>query len=109
MEKPSRYRTDFIASKDAVTAQRQVSETTNDLLRKNSEMLKVSAIETAKENERGIVDIETLQNAKRSCRNNSGNIAYPKEGKEKRRAAEVELGHLEEDLKDRLLDLTGNK
>lgn len=61
MEKPSRDRIDFASSKDAVTAQRQVSETTNDLLKKNSEMLKISAIETAKENERGIVDIETLQ------------------------------------------------
>ncbi len=61
MEKPSRDRIDLASSKDAVTAQRQVSETTNDLLKKNSEMLKISAIETAKENERGIVDIETLQ------------------------------------------------
>lgn len=51
----------LLRQKDAVTAQRQVSETTNDLLKKNSEMLKISAIETAKENERGIVDIETLQ------------------------------------------------
>ena len=61
MEKPSRDRIDLASSKDAVTAQRQVSETTNNLLKKNSEMLKISAIETAKENERGIVDIETLQ------------------------------------------------
>src|SRR5699024_5597823 len=51
----------LLRQKDAVSAQRQVSETTNDLLKKNSEMLKTSAIETAKENERGIVDIETLQ------------------------------------------------
>ena len=52
MEKPSSHRLDLTPSKDAVTAQRQVSETTNDLLKKNSEMLKISAIETAKENER---------------------------------------------------------
>ena len=109
MEKPSRYRTDFIASKDAVTAQRQVSETTNDLLRKNSEMLKVSAIETAKENERGIVDIETLQKRKTILSKQFRKHCVSKRRKRKRRAAEVELGHLEEDLKDRLLDLTGNK
>lgn len=64
MEKPSSHRLDLTPSKDAVTAQRQVSETTNDLLKKNSEMLKISAIETAKENERGLVDIETLQKHK---------------------------------------------
>ena len=51
----------LLRQKDAATAQRQVAETTNDLLKKNSELLKVSAIETARENERGIVDIETLQ------------------------------------------------
>ena len=64
MEKPSSHRLNFTPPKDAVTAQRQVSETTNDLLKKNSEMLKISAIETAKENERGLVDIETLQKHK---------------------------------------------
>lgn len=51
----------LLRQKDAATAQRQVSETTNDLLKKNSEMLKISTIETAKENERGIVDLDTLQ------------------------------------------------
>ncbi len=51
----------LLRQKDAVTAQRQVSETTNDLLKKNSAMLKQSAVETAKENERGVVDIETLR------------------------------------------------
>ena len=51
----------LLSSKDAVTAQRQVSETTNQLIQKNSEMLKISTIETARENERGIIDLETLQ------------------------------------------------
>ena len=74
----------LLRQKDAVTAQRQVSETTNDLLKKNSEMLKVSAIETAKENERGIVDIETLQkNTKRPCGNDPRNITDPKRRKRK--------------------------
>jgi len=100
----------LLRQKDAVTAQRQVSETTNELLKKNSEMLKVSAIETAKENERGIVDIETLQKTQNDLVETiQETLRIQREGKEKRRAAEVELGHLEEDLKDRLLDLTGNK
>ena len=96
----------LLRQKDAVTAQRQVSETTNNLLKKNSEMLKISAIETAKENERGIVDIETLQTTQNDLIETIQDIAYPKEGKEKRRHAEVELGHMEEDLKQKLLDLT---
>ncbi len=98
MEKPSRDRIDLASSKDAVTAQRQVSETTNDLLKKNSEMLKISAIETAKENERGIVDIETLQTTQNDLIETiQETLRIQKEGKEKRRHAEVELGHMEED------------
>ena len=64
MEKPSSHRLNLTPPKDAVTAQRQVSETTNDLLKKNSEMLKFLQLKQAKENERGLVDIETLQNTK---------------------------------------------
>ncbi|EQB4879187.1 toxic anion resistance protein [Enterococcus faecium] len=97
----------LLRQKDAVTAQRQVSETTNDLLKKNSEMLKISAIETAKENERGIVDIETLQTTQNDLiKTIQETLRIQKEGKEKRRHAEVELGHMEEDLKQKLLDLT---
>ncbi|HFM7505314.1 TPA: toxic anion resistance protein [Enterococcus faecium] len=97
----------LLLQKDAVTAQRQVSETTNDLLKKNSEMLKISAIETAKENERGIVDIETLQTTQNDLIETiQETLRIQKEGKEKRRHAEVELGHMEEDLKQKLLDLT---
>lgn len=97
----------LLRQKDAVTAQRQVSETTNDLLKKNSEMLKISAIETAKENERGIVDIETLQTTQNDLIETiQETLRIQKEGKEKRRHAEVELGHMEEDLKQKLLDLT---
>ena len=107
MEKPSGYRIDLASTKDAVTAQRQVSETTNDLLKKNSEMLKISAIETAKENERGIVDIETLQTTQNDLIETiQETLRIQQEGKEKRRHAEVELGHMEEDLKQKLLDLT---
>ncbi|WP_122645772.1 toxic anion resistance protein [Enterococcus mediterraneensis] len=97
----------LLRQKDAVTAQRQVSETTNDLLKKNSEMLKVSAIETAKENERGIVDIETLQKTQNDLVETiQETLRIQKEGKEKRRAAEIELGTMEEDLKQKLLDMT---
>lgn len=98
----------LLRQKDAVTAQRQVSETTNDLLKKNSEMLKISAIETAKENERGIVDIETLQKTQNDLVETiQETLRIQKEGKEKRRAAEIELVHMEEDLKHKLLELTG--
>ncbi|MDA9472740.1 toxic anion resistance protein [Enterococcus sp. 5H] len=97
----------LLRQKDAVTAQRQVSETTNDLLKKNSEMLKISAIETAKENERGIVDIDTLQKTQNDLVETiQETLRIQQEGKEKRRAAEIELGHMEEDLKNKLLELT---
>ncbi|KAF1295586.1 tellurite resistance protein TelA [Enterococcus sp. JM4C] len=97
----------LLRQKDAVTAQRQVSETTNDLLKKNSEMLKISAIETAKENERGIVDVETLQQTQNDLVETiQETLRIQKEGTEKRRAAEIELGHMEEDLKQKLLELT---
>ncbi|OJG75206.1 tellurite resistance protein [Enterococcus quebecensis] len=97
----------LLRQKDAVTAQRQVSETTNDLLKKNSEMLKISAIETAKENERGIVDIDTLQKTQNDLVETiQETLRIQQEGKEKRRAAEIELGHMEDDLKSKLLELT---
>lgn len=97
----------LLRQKDAVTAQRQVSETTNDLLKKNSEMLKISAIETAKENERGVVDIETLQKTQNDLVETiQETLRIQQEGKEKRRAAEIELSQMEEDLKNKLLELT---
>lgn len=97
----------LLRQKDAVTAQRQVSETTNDLLKKNSEMLKISAIETAQENERGIVDIETLQKTQNDLVETiQETIRIQKEGKESRRAAEIELANMENDLKNKLLEMT---
>ncbi|HIY58047.1 MAG TPA: toxic anion resistance protein [Candidatus Tetragenococcus pullicola] len=100
----------LLRQKDAVTAQRQVSETTNDLLKKNSEMLKVSAIETAKENERGIVDIETLQKTQNDLVETlQETLRIQREGKEKRQSAEFELASMEEDLKHKLLELTSDK
>ncbi|HJF20081.1 MAG TPA: toxic anion resistance protein [Enterococcus columbae] len=97
----------LLRQKDAVTAQRQVSETTNDLLRKNAELLKVSAIETARENERGIVDVETLQKTQDDLIETiQETLRIQKEGKEKRQAAEIELSVMEENLKQKLLELT---
>ncbi|MBO0477681.1 toxic anion resistance protein [Vagococcus sp. DIV0080] len=100
----------LLRQKDAVTAQRQVSQTTNDLLTKNSEMLKISAIETAEENERGIVDIETLQKTQNDLIETiQETLRIQKEGKEKRRNAEIELTVMEEDLKTKLLEISNQQ
>lgn len=97
----------LLRQKEAVTAQRQVSETTNDLLKKNAEMLKVSAVETAKENERGVVDIDTLQQTQNDLVETiEETLRIQQEGKENRRHVEVELGELEDGLKQKLIELT---
>lgn len=97
----------LLRQKDAVTAQRQVSETTNDLLKKNSAMLKMSSIETAKENERGVVDIETLQKTQNDLVETlQETLKIQQEGHEKRQLAEKELNHMENDLRDHLLAYT---
>ncbi|MEG0749003.1 MAG: toxic anion resistance protein [Carnobacterium sp.] len=97
----------LLRQKDAVTAQRQVSETTNDLLKKNSEMLKISSIETAKENERGIIDIETLQKTQSDLIETlQETLQIQKDGRIKRKEAEKELTVMETTLKDKLLELT---
>lgn len=97
----------LLRQKDAVTAQRQVSETTNDLLKKNSEMLKMSSIETAKENERGVIDIETLQKTQNDLIETlQETLKIQKDGRTKRQNAEQELDRMEQDLHDQLLQLT---
>lgn len=96
----------LLRQKDAVTAQRQVSETTNELLSKNSEMLKISAIETAKENERGTVDIETLKKTQSDLVTTiQETIRIQTEGRAKRQEAEKELVQLEDELKQQVLDV----
>lgn len=93
-------------SADAVRAQREVTDMTNELLRKNAETLKMSTIETAKESERGIVDMETLRNTNQSLITTLDEVVkIQEEGKERRRAAEIELGKLEGELKQKLLDI----
>jgi uncharacterized protein YaaN involved in tellurite resistance len=88
----------------AVEAQKQVTRTTNDLLLKNSEMLKMNSIETAKENERGIVEIETLKQTQENLLQTiEETLRIQADGRVKRKSAEVEIARMEEQLKQRLL------
>lgn len=88
----------------AVESQRLVTKTTNDLLLKNSEMLKVNSIETAKENERGIVEIDTLKKTQENLiQTIEETLMIQADGRAKRKAAEVEIARMEEELKTRLL------
>ncbi len=93
-------------SSNAARVQSEVTNMTNELLRKNAETLKMSTIETAKESERGIVDIETLKMTNESLISTLDEVLrIQTEGREKRKAAEVELQNIEEQLKNRLLQL----
>ncbi|QBP41158.1 toxic anion resistance protein [Paenisporosarcina antarctica] len=88
----------------AVASQKQVTRTTNDLLLKNSEMLKMNSIETAKENERGIVEIDTLKQTQENLLQTiEETLRIQADGRVKRKAAEVEISRMEEQLKQRLL------
>ncbi len=90
----------------AAKAQRQVTDMTNELLRKNAEVLKMATIETAKESERGIVDLETLQNTNATLISTLDEVMQIQtEGRQKRRAAEVELQKMENELRNKLLEL----
>ncbi|WMX56094.1 toxic anion resistance protein [Peribacillus sp. R9-11] len=98
----------LIRQRHAVEAQKQVSKTTNDLLLKNSEMLKINTIETAKENERGLVDIETLKNTQANLISTlEETMRIQEEGRHKRRHAEQELAAMENELKQKLLEIKG--
>lgn len=93
-------------SKQAMEAQRAVSDMTNALLKKNADMLKVATIETAKESERGIVDMETLQHTNESLISTLDEVmTIQSEGRQKRAEAEVELKRLEGELKQKLLEI----
>jgi uncharacterized protein YaaN involved in tellurite resistance len=90
----------------AVASQKQVTKTTNDLLLKNSEMLKMNSIETAKENERGIVEIDTLKQTQENLLQTiEETLRIQADGRVKRKAAEVEISRMEEQLKQRLLNV----
>lgn len=95
-------------SGQAAKAQREVTDMTNALLKKNAETLKMATIETAKESERGIVDMETLKQTNESLISTLDEVMrIQDEGKAKRREAEKELGKMEQDLKEKLLQLRG--
>ena len=96
-------------SQQAMQAQRAVTDMTNELLRKNADALKIGSIETAKEAERGVVDIETLKHTNEQLISTLDEVKrIQDEGREKRRAAEEELGRIEGQLKEKLLQVRGN-
>ena len=92
-------------SRQAAEAQREVSDFTNTLLRKNAEKLKTATVETAKESERGIVDMETLIATNENLISTIDEVMrIQSEGRQKRREAEVRLTELEDQLKNKLLE-----
>lgn len=97
-------------AEQAAKAQREVSDMTNELLKKNAEVLKVSAIESAKESERGIIDMETLKNTNANLISTLDEVMkIQADGREKRRAAEEEMKVMENELKTKLLELSERK
>ena len=95
-------------SRKATAAQTAVTEATNELLKKNADMLKMGTINTAKEAERSIIDIETLQHTNQQLISTLDEvIQIQKDGAQKRKEAEVELGRIEGELKAKLMELRG--
>ena len=93
-------------SRQATAAQSAVTEMTNELLKKNADMLKMGTVATAKEAERSIVDIETLQHTNQQLISTLDEVLnIQKEGAAKRKAAEAELGRIEGELKQKLMEL----
>lgn len=94
-------------STEAAKAQREVSDMTNELLKKNAETLKVATIETAKEAERGIVDIETLKETNQQLISTLDEVMkIQSEGREKRKLAEAELQNIEGEMRQKLLEIS---
>lgn len=94
-------------AEQASRAQREVSDMTNELLKRNAETLKIAAVESARESERGIVDMETLKNTNASLISTLDEVMkIQADGRAKRRAAEVEMQHMEEELKRKLLEIS---
>ena len=95
-------------SRQATAAQNAVTNMTNELLQKNADMLKMGTIETAREAERSVVDIQTLQHTNQQLISTLDEVMkIQQEGAQKRREAEVELGRIEGELKQKLLELRG--
>ena len=97
-------------STDAAKAQKAVSDMTNELLKKNAESLKTATIETAKESERGIIDIETLKSTNKTLINTFDEvIKIQDEGRQKRKEAEAELRNIENEMRTKLLEISNKQ
>lgn len=97
-------------AEQAARAQREVSDMTNELLRKNAEVLKTATIESARESERGIIDMETLKNTNANLISTLDEVMkIQADGREKRRIAEQEMQTMENELKQKLLELSERK
>ena len=95
-------------STQAAAAQRQVTDMTNELLKKNAATLKTATLETAKESERGIVDMETLRATNESLISTLDEVMrIQQEGRQKRQEAEAEMSRMENELKAKLLQISG--
>jgi uncharacterized protein YaaN involved in tellurite resistance len=95
-------------SQEAIQAQRAVTDMTNELLQKNADMLKTATVETARESERAIVDIETLQHTNQQLISTLDEVLQiQNEGRQKRQQAETELRKIEGELKQKLLEVRG--
>ena len=93
-------------SRQATAAQSAVTEMTNELLKKNADLLKMGTVATAKEAERSVVDIETLQHTNQQLISTLDEVLnIQRDGAAKRKAAEVELGRIEGELKQKLMEL----
>jgi uncharacterized protein YaaN involved in tellurite resistance len=94
-------------SRQAAAAQRQVTDMTNELLKRNSETLKLATIDTAKESERGVVDMETLKQTNENLISTLDEVLrIQSEGRQKRHEAELELAQIEGQLKNKLLEIS---
>ncbi len=92
---------------DAAKAQRAVSDMTNELLKKNAEALKVASVETAKESERGIVDIETLKTTNQTLMTTLDEVMkIQEEGRARRQSAEEDLQRIENEMREKLLEMS---
>ncbi|MDO4393700.1 MAG: toxic anion resistance protein [Bacillota bacterium] len=97
-------------NKEAVRAQRMVTDTTNDILKKNAELLHQGTVEVATENERGIVDIETLQHTNQELMDTIDELMrIQEEGRTKRQQAELELVNIENKLKSKMLEINSSR
>jgi uncharacterized protein YaaN involved in tellurite resistance len=94
-------------SQDAAKAQREVTDATNELLKKNAEALKMASIDTAKESERGIVDIETLTETNQTLIDTLDEVLkIQQEGRVKRAEAEKELARIEDQMRTKVLEVS---